>query len=481
MSELINLALRRNIFYPTAEIYSNSPAGFFDYGPIGLKIKNNIVEFWRKEFVEANNGLEIDGCQILPKAVFEASGHVANFADSVVKCKKCGVFFKGDKLLSDSGIDTKEQINPEEIDKLIKDKNIACPKCKSKNFEPSFKFNIMFGVNVGIDNKQPAFLRGEACQTIYLDFLRIYKNSRQSLPLVIGQIGKAFRNEIAPKNALIRTREFTQMDIQVFFNPKKQEKFDYNPDAKIPVLLINDKKEHLTPLKELINKKIVKSKVEACYLEKYYNFLLKLGYKETSLRFKYTPEDERPFYAQACWDCETYVDDLEWIEITGIHSRTDHDLSVHQKHSQTSLEIVEDGEKFLPHVFEVSIGTDRLLYTLLSDSLETLNEKNLLKLNESIMPYHMGIFPLVNKDDIDKLSLKLFEDLHRKYKVIYDDKGSIGKRYARIDEIGVRYAITVDYQTKEDNTVTIRDSWTTKQIRLNIKELADFFNKKLAH
>jgi glycyl-tRNA synthetase len=475
----MNLALRRNLFYPTAEIYSNTPAGFFDYGPMGVKIRNNIVDFWRKELVEANNGLEIDGCQILPKAVFEASGHVANFADSVVKCKKCGIFYRGDKLLSDSGIEVEENISPEAIDKLIQEKNVLCAKCKSKQFEPSFKFNIMFGVNVGIDNKQPAYLRGEACQTIYLDFLRVYKNSRQNLPLVIAQIGKAFRNEIAPKNALIRTREFTQMDIQVFFNPNKPELFKYNANTKLPIIMPEDKEAHFETLKDLVAKKIIKSSVEAEYLEKYYNFLIKLGYKDTELRFKYTSDDERPFYAQAAWDCEAHIEEMGWIEITGIHSRTDHDLSVHQKHSQTSLQIVEDAEKFLPHIFEVSIGTDRILYTLLSNRLEGMNEKMVLKLNEPIMPYHLGLFPLVNKDGLDTIGETLRDKLKKKFKVIYDDKGSIGKRYARIDEIGVRYAVTIDYDTKDKDIVTVRDSWTTQQVKVNVKDLEKFFDEKL--
>jgi len=475
MSDLLNLALRRNIFYPTAEIYSNTSAGFYDYGPIGVKIRNNIVEFWRKEFVEANKGLEIDGCQILPKAVFEASGHVANFADSVVKCKKCGVFFRGDKLLNESGIEVKEQIDSKEIDLLIKKHNIACLNCKAKQFDDSFMFNIMFGVNVGIDNKQPAYLRGEACQTIYLDFLRVYKNSRQNLPLVIAQVGKAFRNEIAPKNSLIRTREFTQMDIQVFFNPNKMESFTYDNKTKIPILMPGEKESHSESLKDLLKKDIIKSTVEAEYLEKYFNFLMKLGFKENEIRFVYTPEDSRPFYAKAAWDCEAHDKELGWIEITGIHARSDHDLSVHQKHSQTSLQIVEDGEKFLPHVFEISMGTDRILYTLLSNRLDVMNDKVVLKINSEIAPYNMAVFPLVNKDGIDEIAKEVYEDLKKDFKVIYDEKGSIGKRYARIDEIGIRYAITIDYDTKENNTVTIRDSWTTKQERIEIKKLKEFF------
>lgn len=479
MSDLINLALRRNIFFPTAEIYSNSPAGFYDYGPIGVKIKNNIINFWRKELVDANNALEIDGSQILPKSVFVASGHVANFADTVVKCKKCGVFYRGDKLLSESGIKINEQITPEEIDKLIKEKAVVCKICKSKDFEPAFRFNLMFGLNVGIDKNLPAYLRGEACQNIFLDFARIYKNSRKNLPLIIAQVGKAFRNEISPKNALIRTREFTQMDIEVFYNPNKLEVFSYNENFKIPVILPEDKKEHLETLKSLIKNKIIKSRVEAEYLEKYYLFLLKLGYKENELRFNYMSKEDRPFYAESAWDCEAKDPDFGWIEISGIHSRSNHDLSVHQKHSQKSLEVLDFDQKVLPNIFEISIGTDRLLYTLLSNRLKKLNNKYVLELNESIMPYHMCVFPLVNKDDIDTIAKDIYNKLKENFRVIYDAKGSIGKRYARVDEIGVRYAITIDYQTKEDNTVTIRDSWTTKQERKNIKDLDSWFKKRL--
>lgn len=482
MSEFINLALRRNIFYPCNEIYPNSPAGFYDYGPLGVKIRNNIVEFWRKEFVERIDAIEIDGCQILPESVFKSSGHLDGFFDPVVKCSKCGTFSRVDKLLEKYNIIVGEKTELEILDKLILDNKINCEKCKSK-FEKAFRFNMMYKLFLGIGDGNPAYLRPEACQNIFLDFARIYKGSRRNLPLPIAQIGKAFRNEIAPRNATIRGREFTQNDIEVFFDPAEINNFPIKEieNIELPVCLLDSKKDQeFIKIKDLMKKGIMKFGVEAYYIGKEYEFFSKLGFKAEEMRYKQVSPEDRPFYSLATWDFEVKTEELGWVELVANNYRTDHDLGNHQKGSKTNLEVLSNEKKVLPHVFEMSMGTDRILYTLLSNRLEGMNDKLVLKLNEPIMPYHMGIFPLVNKEGIDELAEKIFNDLTKKrFRTLYDDKGSIGKRYARIDEIGIRYAITIDYQSKEDNTVTVRDSWNTNQERVAIKDLEKYFENRL--
>lgn len=488
MADIMNLALRRNLFYPSNEIYPNSPAGFYDYGPYGVKIRNKIVDFWRKHLVEELNGIEIDGCQILPESVFKASGHLESFFDPVVKCSKCGSFYRVDKLLEKVNITVGEKTDLKELDKLLAENKVKCEKCKSF-FEKAFHFNMMYKVNIGVGDGNPAYLRPEACQNIFLDFLRIYKNARRDLPLAVCQIGKAFRNEIAPKNGLIRVREMTQMDIEMFFDPDKKDDFPTKEfeNLELPVYLLDQKKEvEFIKIKDLYNSSLTKKKqekikfgVEAFLLAKEYEFFKKLGFKEKEMRFREVSKDDRAFYSLATWDFEVKTEELGWVELVANNYRTDHDLKGHAKGSGTSLEIMSGEKKVLPHVFEISMGTDRVTYTLLANSLEGLNEKLVLKLNKEIMPYSCSIFPLMDKDGLGEKAQKIYKELREQgFEVIYDEKGSIGKRYARVDEIGVRYAFTIDYDTLEKDTVTVRDAWTTKQERIKISEIKEWLKKK---
>lgn len=484
MNKLMNLALRRNIFYPSAEIYSNIPGGFFDYGPIGTKIKNNLINYWRKELVEKTfDGLEISGSTLLPEPVWIASGHLKGFSDPVVKCSKCGIFYRADKLLESSGeTDVGEKTDLKVIDELIVKHNLKCEKCKSK-LENSFRFNIMFKTFAGVGEGSPVYLRGEACQNIFLDFKRVYANARRNLPVAIAQIGRAFRNEISPRNGLIRGREFDQMDIEMFFDKDNIDKFpvkEYD-DLEIPVKLLDSNKElEFLKIKDLKKKGILKYNVEIYHLVKIHEFFMKLGLNPELFRWRQVSQEDRPFYSLATWDPEAKVEDIGWIEIMAFNYRTDYDLTGHQKQSGTNLEVMSEDKKVLPHIMEMSMGTDRIVYCLMAQNYTELNEKCLLKLIPELSPYDFAIFPLVNKDGIDKRSEELYKELScNAYNIIYDDKGSIGKRYARIDEIGIRYAITVDYDTLKDNTVTLRDSWTAQQTRLNITELNNkLFNLK---
>jgi len=274
--EIVNLALRRAIFFPSAEIYADSPAGFFDFGPVGVSIRRKIASYWRKELVEKEGFEEISGSQILPKKVFEASGHLKNFNDPVVNCKKCGAIFRADKLISSAiGKSVPESISSKELDNLLKKHKVKCTKCKSTNFDNVKTFNMMMGVSIGVTGKNESFLRPETCQSIFLDFQRIFKTSRKNLPIGIAQVGPSFRNEIAPRNFLLREREIGQMEIEVFFNPKKInefEKFEEVKDFKLNLLLSKSKKPEKISCKESVSKKIVSGKLVAYYLARLQQF-----------------------------------------------------------------------------------------------------------------------------------------------------------------------------------------------------------------
>ena len=466
--DIVNLALRRNLFYPAAEIYGGV-AGLWDYGPTGVKIKNNIRNVWRKYVVEKNGYLEISGSNLLPKIVFEASGHLTSLNDPIVKCSKCGAVERADKLIEKiTGQELGENANPKDFDKIITEKKIVCQSCKGK-FGNTEKFNLMFPVSLGATGKEIAYLRGEGCQSIFLDFSRLYK-TQNSLPMGVAQSGRAYRNEIAPRNALIRVREMEQSDLEVFFNPKKDE-FKVDEKRKLPILFKDSTFKEAT-IKELKDKKVILHNAIAFHLLDEFDFLLKIGFKKEKIRFREVDKNDRAFYSAVTLDTEVETS-LGWVEITANNYRTDYDLSRHQKFSKQKLSVKEEGgEEFIPHIYEVSKGLDRTFFCLIDQNLSEINGKTVLTLNPGISPYDCAIYPLVRKDGINGLAEELNKDLGScGFDILYDEKGSVGKRYAKSDEIGVRYAITVDYDSLKDKTVTLRDSWTTKQDRIKIKDL----------
>jgi glycyl-tRNA synthetase len=474
MQKLMNLALRRSIFFPTAEIYSNTPAGFYDYGPIGLKIRNNIVNFWRKHLVEELSAIEIDGAIALPESVFKSSGHLEGFFDPVVSCSKCKSAFRVDQMLEKVGEEVGEKTDLETLDKLVEKHGLVCERCKSK-FNKATRFIMMFKTYAGVGEGMPIYLRPEACQNIFLDFSRIYKGFGAKLPMSIAQYGKAYRNEISPRNAWIRVREFTQMDIEIFLAPDEIDNYDIKDmmEVKIPVKLLESNKENeFKSIKELIKLKKLNFGVETYHLVKTYEFFVKMGFNPELLRYKEVSKEDRPFYSLATWDFEAKIDELGWIELVANNYRTNHDLGGHMKGSGTNLEVMHNDKKVLPYIMEISMGVDRILYCLMAQNIEDINEKLVLKLNPEITPYDASIFPLLKKDGLPekaKVILKELKDCF--YNILYDEKGSIGKRYAKYDELGIRYAITVDHDTLEKGEVTIRDAWTTKQEKVKVENL----------
>ncbi len=479
--DLVNLALRRSLFYPAAEIYAGSPSGFWEFGPIGEKIRRKIIDLWRKEFVEKECFLEIFGAQILPEAVFKASGHLASFSDPIVQCKKCNSLHRADQLIAEktNGI-VPESMNIEELSKLIKQHNVECPKCRSKDFAEVKKFNMMMKVDIGATGNSPCYLRPETCQSIFLDFQRLYKTMRVSLPLGIAQAGNSFRNEIAPRNSLLRAREFGQMEIEIFFNPKKINdvpRFSEVENHKLNLLALKDKELKPTTCKEAVEKKIISAKLIAYYLARAQQCWNKFGIPLEKMRFRQLADDEKAFYSKESWDFEVETD-LGWIELIACNYRADYDLSGHARESKADLKVKEEGnaEAFVPHIFELSAGIDRTLFVSLvlnyKKEKRGPEERVFLSLPPKIAPYLVGIFPLVKKDGLLEKALAIEAELNSfGFDVFFDESGSIGKRYARIDEIGVKYAITVDYDSLKDNAVTLRYRDSMKQKRVKISDL----------
>jgi len=422
LQKVTSLSKRRGIVFQNSEIYGGI-GGFYDYGPVGVEMKNNLKRYWWKNMVDKReNVVGIDGTIITHPKVWEASGHIKGFGDEAVECKKCHSRFR-----------------PEDIEG-------KCPKCGGTEFTEAKKYNLLFNTEIGVieGEKLPAYLRGEACQTIYLDFKNVVDSTRQQIPFGIAQIGKAFRNEITPNKFTFRTREFEQWDMQYFVHPNDMEKsFEYWKEERM-------------------------------------NFYKKLYRKHDNLRFYEHPKEKLVFYAKKAFDVE-YLAPWGWAENEGIHWRADYDLTQHSKFSGKDLSYVDPqtGEKYIPNIVETSGGVDRTFLFLLLDSYEEETLENgeirtVLKINPEIAAYKAAVFPLVsNKEDIVSKAREIFEKLSDTKKVVWDARGNIGKRYRYQDEIGTPYCITVDYQTLEDNTVTVRDRDTMKQERVKIEDLAN--------
>ena len=420
LQKITALAKRRGIIFPNSEIYGGI-GGFYDYGPVGVEMKNNLKRYWWKNIVDMReNVVGIDGSIITHPKVWEASGHVTGFADEVVECKKCHQRFR-----------------PEDIEE-------KCPKCGSKEFTDSRKYNMLFKTEVGVleGEKMDAYLRGEACQNIYLNFNSVVDSTRQQIPFGIAQIGKAFRNEVTPNKLTFRTREFEQWDLQYFVHPDDMEKwFEYWKEERM----------------------------------KFYKGLYR---KTENLRFFEHPKEKLVFYAKKAFDIE-YQTPWGWSENEGIHWRGDYDLTQHSKFSKKDLSYTnpQTNEKYIPWIVETSGGVDRTLFFLLLDAYEEEdlgegNTRTVLKINKDIAAYKAAIFPLVsNKEDIVNKGREIFSMLAENNKVVWDDRGNIGKRYRYQDEIGTPYCITIDYETLENNTVTVRDRDTMKQERVKIEDL----------
>ncbi len=462
--EVVKIALSRGIFFPCSEVFGDSFAGFWEYGPIGIRIFNNIVDVWRRT-IDEMGGLEISGSIVLPRKVLQASGHEKNFFDVSAKCSKCNYVYRIDKLLSEKENGKNfEGLALEEYGRLIDEKKLTCPNCGGKFEEPK-KTGMMFPVSAGYGKNTEAYLRPEACQSIFLDFRRVYELYGKKLPLAIAQVGKAFRNEISPRNNLLRQREFYQNDIEIFF--LEDSEFDVKAVDSLSVTIYDEKtkKQSKTPVSSALKENLIENRATAYAVQHISVFLGRLGFSADDVRFRKLNE-EKAFYAKEAFDVEIKKDD-EWIEVIACNNRDDYDLRSYESGGANIIKI--DGKT--PKIMEISAGTDRLMYLLLHNSLKKDKERDWLKLNYVTAPFLLGVFPLMAKDELVKAARNIKTSSKRSKDIQYSDVGSIGKRYRRADEIGVPLCATVDYQTLEDSTVTIRDRDSMKQFRIKSSDI----------
>ena len=448
MDKIVSLCKNRGFIFQGSEIYGGL-ANTWDYGPLGARLKNSIKDTWRKRFVqERKSSYEIDADILMHPRVWEASGHVAGFSDPLLDCKECKTRHRADNLISDFNPDAHaEGMTQEEMLAYINENKIPCPKCGKCNFTDIRQFNLMFQTYRGVtnDSKSTIYLRPENAQGEYVNFLNVQRSTRAKLPFSIAQIGKAFRNEITPGNFIFRTIEFEQMEFQTFCKEGSDEE------------IYNYFKE---------------------YGKKYY---MDLGLPEEKLRFH--DHEKLVFYAKAACDIEYLFPSIGWGEINGTHNRTNYDLSRHQEFSGIKQEYLdpETNEKFIPYIIESTYGLDRTVLAVLcqvyeEEKIAEGDVRTVLHLHPAIAPYKMAILPLSKK--LSDKANDLYTKLSKKFMCDYDEAGSIGKRYRRQDEVGTPYCITVDFDTLEDNTVTIRDRDTMEQIRININEIENWMKDK---
>jgi glycyl-tRNA synthetase len=450
MDKIIALCKRRGFIYPGSEIYGGL-ANTYDYGPAGTELLRNIRNLWWDTFVHKRDDVVgLDASVISHQEVWRASGHTAGFADAMVDCKTCKLRMRADHLIEESIMEKVEGKTIEEMDKIIQDAKIVCPSCGKCNWTKARKFNLLFPVNLGIieGDQSLAYLRGETAQGMFINFKNVVDSSRVRLPFGIAQLGKSFRNEITPGNSVFRTLEFELAEVEYFFDPQAQNW----------------------------------EKLFSDWREAMWDFVTKiLGIKQENLRWREHDDKERSFYSKKTEDLE-YKFPFGFKELWGIAYRTDYDLQQHIKFSKKDLSILDPktNKKIIPHVIEPAVSISRLLLMTLLDAYVEEEGRTVLNLNPKLAPYKVAVFPLLaNKPEIIEKAKKIYRELRKNFVTLYDGRGNIGKRYFAQDEIGTPYCITIDFQTLEDDTVTIRDRDSMKQERIKVSELSNTISRKI--
>ena len=456
MEQMVSLAKSRGFIFPGSEIYGGL-ANSWDYGPLGVELKNNVKKAWWKKFIQEHPlNVGMDSSILMNPRIWEASGHVGGFNDPLMDCKKCKTRYRADQLIEEYIASRGEERNiegwtNEEMESFINDENIVCPSCGEHDYTNIRQFNLMFKTHQGVtdDTSTAIYLRPETCQGIFVNFKNVQRTSRKKIPFGIGQIGKSFRNEITPGNFIYRTREFEQMELEFFCKPEEDLKwFDYWKNFAV-------------------------------------QWLRDLGVSEENMRVRDHSEDELSHYSNATSDIE-YRFPFGFGELWGIADRTDFDLKRHMEYSGQDLTYLdpETNEKYVPYCIEPSLGADRVTLAFLleayrEEELPDGTTRTVMKFHNQLAPIKIGVVPLSKK--LGEKADEVFSFLSKYYTTDYDDRGSIGKRYRRYDEIGTPYCVTVDFDTLEDNMVTIRDRDTMTQERVSLDSLKVYFDEKFEY
>lgn len=552
---IVELGKRRGIFFPSFEIYGGL-SGFFDYGPIGSLLKRNLVDKWRKMFVLKEGMVEIESVIITPERVFEGSGHIAHFTDMTTKCFSCGRTYRTELLLRDCGVEVKEGMKGEELDRLVEEKGVKCPECSGK-LSRSEPFNLMFKVAIGpYERGVTGYGRPEAAQAQFVDFKRVYLAERERLPLGIAQVGRCLRNEIAPRKGPIRLREFTIIDYEIFVDPEDTTypRIKGVKDKRLRILTADEQLRETdrtleVTVGEALKKGLIGNEVQAYFSALAVKYLEELGIPSDKQRLREQLPMERAHYSRQTFDQEVWLERWGWTEVSGHANRSDFDLSRHMIYSGFDMRVfkpfdkpkvvrrltmeprrklieedfdedasrildllsrsdpalvkkwldekgfyelpgprpvrlearhvkfgeveeVANGRYFIPHVIEPSFGVDRIFYSVLEYAYSEKNGRVVLRLPRDVAPIKVSVFPLMKKNGLQDVAEKIYGLMIDEGVVAnYDDTGSIGRRYARADEIGVPVCVTVDYETLEDDTVTLRDRDSWRQVRVGIDGL----------
>lgn len=557
-AELMALCKRRGFIYPSFEIYGGV-AGMYDYGPLGCILKNNIVETWRHIYKGREGFIEIDSETVNPRDVFKASGHLDNFSDLITYCTKCQAPFRADHMVKEF-IDNPDVLSPKELEEAFVKYGVKCPECGGE-LGPVDEFNLMFKTYIGPGSARIGYMRPETAQGIFVNYTNLYRYNRERLPLGVLQTGRSYRNEIAPRQGMIRMREFNQMEVELFVDPEDKDWARFKDIESESLDLIPNTTLQLTTMtvKEAVEKGVIANRVLAYFVYTTKQLLTTLGIDPKRLRFREHEKDEMAHYAADCWDAEVLLS-YGWTEIVGIADRGSWDLSRHAQFSGQDMthfkkydvpkevemdkvkaknkalgprfkgkakdvaaaiesskpedvkdgklvvivdgESIElDGESFevvhvkekiagdrvIPHVIEPSHGLDRIFYSVLEHAYDHDDKEDytVLHLAPVVAPIKVGVFPLMEKDGLDDVAKQIYDDIHRSNaEAYYDGSGTIGKRYARMDEIGTPWCITVDYETVEDGpnrgTVTIRDRDSKEQKRIKIDDVKNIIDRLLS-
>ncbi|UCD44328.1 MAG: glycine--tRNA ligase [Candidatus Bathyarchaeota archaeon] len=474
------IAKRRGYYWPSYEIYGGL-SGYITYGDLGTKLKRNIECTWRRYFTNHQNILELDAPVINPATVFEASGHLENFKEYSTECTSCGRSFRVDHLIEEkTGLETVEAMGGDAILRLLREKGIKCPQCGGALRDPVM-FLTMFKTEIGATGGLTGYARPEAAQSMFINFKRGYQHAREKLPFALAQVGKVMRNEISPRRGPTRVREFTIMELELFFDPQDPNCPMLGEVVDAPIRLHTEEMEAAeenTPLKTTIGAALEQGHIltewGAYFMGVSRLFVDHLGIPAERQRFRAHLHEERSHYSSQTYDHEVLLDSIGWLEVAGHAYRTDYDLKAHQRGSGHDMTALRDGTRFTPHVVEPSFGLDRLFLAALEISYERRDKRNIFTLPRDIAPYQVSVFPLVTKDGLTERAGQVHEAFQGAgLATFYDEGGSVGRRYARSDEAGTPLAVTVDYTTLEDDTVTVRDRDSWGQVRTPTHDLTE--------